>query len=62
MLGGILDFPRVSTRLLNKSSIAPEIAGKILYDDARLYGFTQVDFETADEAAKRRENLRAAQA
>jgi hypothetical protein len=62
MLGGILEFRQVSTRVSNKSSIAPEIAGKILYDGARLYGFTQVDFKTADEAARRRDDLRAAQA
>jgi len=52
----------VSTRVLNNSSITPEIAGKILYGGARLYGFTQADFEKADLAAKRRDNRHAAHA
>jgi hypothetical protein len=47
--------------VLNNSSITPEIAGKILYGGARLYGFTSGDFERADIAAKRRDNLHAAQ-
>ena len=55
-------FPEVSTRVLKNSSITPEIAGKILYGGARLYGFTNPDFEKADMAAKRRDNLHAAQA
>ena len=55
-------FPEVSTRVLNNSSITRETAGKILYGGARLYGFTQADFEKADLAAKRRDNLHTAQA
>ena len=55
-------FPEVSTRVLNNSSITPEIAGKILYGGAQLYGLTQADFERADVAGKRRDNLHAAQA
>ena len=51
-------FPEVSTRVLNNSLAR----GKILYGGARLYGFTQADFEKADIAAKRRDNLHAAQA
>ena len=54
-------FPEVSTRVLNNSSITRETAGKILYGGARLYGFTQADFERADLAAKRRDNLHMAQ-
>jgi hypothetical protein len=45
---------------LNNSTITPEIASKILYGGARLYGFTQVDFEKAD--GKRRDNPHASQA
>ena len=48
--------------MLNNPSITPEIAGKILYGGARLYGFTRADFEKADIAAKRRDNLRSGQA
>ena len=48
--------------MLNNSSITPEIAGKILYGGAQLYGLTQADFERADVAGKRRDNLHAAQA
>jgi hypothetical protein len=33
-------FPEVSTRALNNPNITPEIAGKILYGGARLYGIT----------------------
>ena len=46
-------FPDVSTRVLHNPSITPEIAGKILFGGARLYGFTETDFERADNAAKR---------
>jgi predicted TIM-barrel fold metal-dependent hydrolase len=55
-------FPEVSARVLNNSSITREIAGKILYGGARLYGFTEADFEKADTAAKRRDNLHAVRA
>ena len=55
-------FPEVSTRVPNNPSVTPEIAGKMLYGGARLYGFTRVDFEKADIGAKRRHNLHAAQA
>ena len=55
-------FPEVSTRVLNNPSITPEIAGKILYGGARLYGFTESDFAKADNAAKRRDNLHASRA
>jgi len=48
--------------VLNNPSITPEIAGKILYGGAWLYGFTEADFERADIAAKRRDNLHAGQA
>ena len=55
-------FPEVSTRVLHNPSITPEIAGKILFGGARLYGFTETDFEGADNAAKRRDNRHAARA
>ena len=55
-------FPGVSTRVLRNPSITPEIAGKILFGGARLYGFTETDFEGADNAAKRRDNRHAARA
>ena len=48
--------------MLTNPSITPEIAGKILYGGARLYGFAEDDFAKADVAAKRRDNLHAAQA
>jgi hypothetical protein len=56
------EFPRGVNAGLNNSRITPEIAGKILYGGARLYGFTQVDFEKADIAGKRRDNPHASQA
>jgi len=52
----------VSNRVLNNSSITPEIAGKILYGGARLYGFTDSDFAKADAASQRRSNVRMARA
>ncbi|MBV9816210.1 MAG: hypothetical protein JO229_10735, partial [Alphaproteobacteria bacterium] len=52
-------FPEVSTRVLTNSSITPEIGGKILNGGARLYGFTESDFDKADAAAKRRDNIAA---
>jgi hypothetical protein len=55
-------LPAVSTRVLHNPSITPEIAGKILFGGARLYGFTEIDFEKADSAAKRRDNRHAARA
>jgi hypothetical protein len=55
-------FPEVSTRALNNPSITPEITGKILYGGARLFGFTRDDFEKADIAAKRWDNLHAVRA
>jgi len=55
-------FPEVSTRVLNNPSITREIAGKILFGGARLYGFTGADFEKADIAAKRRDNRHTARA
>jgi len=55
-------FPEVSTRVPNNPSVTPEIAGKMSYGGARLFGFTRADFEKADIAAKRRDNLHAAQA
>ena len=35
---------------MNNPSITPEIAGKILYGGARLYGFGEDDFAKADAA------------
>jgi hypothetical protein len=55
-------FPEVSNRVLSNSSITPEIAGKILYGGARLYGFTDNDFVMADAASQRRSNVRMAHA
>jgi hypothetical protein len=55
-------FPEVSNRVLTNPSITPEIAGKILYGGARLYGFTESDFAKADAASQRRSNLRLAHA
>jgi hypothetical protein len=55
-------FPDVSKRVLTNSSIDREIAGKILSGGARLYGFTGADFESADAAAKRRDNRAAGRA
>ena len=55
-------FPEVSTRMLHNPSITPEIAGKVLFRGARLYGFTETDLERAGIAAKRRRNRHAARA
>ena len=49
-------FPDVSTRVLSNPSLTPELAAKILYGGARLYGFGEDDFAKADAAAKRRDN------
>ena len=55
-------FPEVSTRVLTNASITPEVGGKILGGGARLYGFTDADFDKAAVAAKRRDNLAGARA
>jgi hypothetical protein len=55
-------FPEVSNRVLQNPSITPEIGSKILYGGARLYGFGEEDFQKADAAAKRRDNVRMARA
>jgi predicted TIM-barrel fold metal-dependent hydrolase len=55
-------FPEVSTRVLTNSSITPEIGGKILSGGARLYGFTDADFDKAAAAARRRDNVAVARA
>ena len=55
-------FPEVSTRVLTNSSITPEIGGKILSGGARLYGFTNADFDKAAAAARRRDNVAVARA
>jgi hypothetical protein len=52
----------VSTRVLTNSSITPEIGGKILSGGARLYGFTDADFDKAAAAARRRDNVAVARA
>ena len=49
-------FPDVSNRVLNNPSLSEEMAGKILFGGARLYGFGEEDFAKADAAAKRRGN------
>ena len=49
-------FPDVSTRVLTNPSLTPEVAAKILYGGARLYGFGEDDFAKADASAKRRGN------
>ena len=49
----------VSSRVLTNSSITPEIAGKILSGGARLYGFTEDDFDKSTAAARRHGNLTA---
>jgi hypothetical protein len=38
------------------------VSTRVLNNGARLYGFTRVDFEKADIAAKRWDNLHAARA
>jgi hypothetical protein len=48
--------------VLHNPSITPEIAGKVLFRGARLYGFTETDLERAGIAAKRRRNRHAARA
>jgi len=53
-------FPEVSSRVLNNSSIDRDIAGKILSGGARLYGFSDDDFDKATAAARRHGNLTAA--
>ena len=55
-------FPEVSTRVLTNASITPEIGGKILGGGARLYGFTDGDFDKAAAAARRRDNVAGARA
>jgi len=55
-------FPEVSTRVLTNASITPEVGGKILGGGARLYGFTDADFDKAAAAAKRRDNVAGARA
>ena len=52
-------FPEVSTRVMTNPSISKEIAGKILSGGARLYGFGDADFDKADVAAKRHDNIAA---
>jgi hypothetical protein len=54
-------FPEVSSRVLTNPSITPEIAGKILSGGARLYGFSEDDFDRATAAARRHGNLTADQ-
>jgi predicted TIM-barrel fold metal-dependent hydrolase len=49
-------FPDVSNRVLSNPSLTGEMAGKILFGGARLYGFGEEDFAKADAAAKRRGN------
>jgi hypothetical protein len=48
--------------VLTNSSITPEIGGKILSGGARLYGFTDADFDKATAAARRRDNVTVARA
>jgi hypothetical protein len=55
-------FPEVSNRVLSNPSITPEIGGKILFGGARLYGFGEAEFQKADAAMRRRDNLHAAAA
>ena len=47
------NFPNVSSNLLD--TVSREIAGEILYGGARLYAFTEDDFNRADAAARRKE-------
>lgn len=49
-------FPEVANRVLENPSITPEIGAKILGNGARLYGFTEQDFEKADAAAEARKD------
>ena len=52
----------MSSRVLHNPSITPDIAGRILSGGARLYGFADGDFATADAAARRRDNVAAGRA
>ena len=52
-------FPEVSSRVLTNPSITPDIAGQRLSGGARLYGFTDADFDKATAAARRHDNIAA---
>ena len=52
-------FPEVSTRVLTNPSITREIAGQILSGGARLYRFTDDDFDKAAATARRHDNIAA---
>jgi predicted TIM-barrel fold metal-dependent hydrolase len=45
------NFPHVSSTILGNPSITPDIGAQILFGGARLYGFSDADFQKADAAA-----------